>query len=151
MKTINKGQGLLSQIENSNKYSYNSQLTDKDFRKFIRDLSLIDTEQPRDNKGRFIKGEPKLIGIKCTLKDGSNNTTYTKEYSDILNDKQKREYTIFREMQDIKLMFPTEEDRCKESMLYYYNNYLTINGSKIEKLTQEEFNQRIAIYERRYI
>ncbi len=101
------------------------------------------------NKG-LIKGDSKVVGIQYTLKDGTTHNTYSKEYTDVLDDKQKREYTIFREMQDIKLMFSTEESRCRESMLYYYNNYVTINGKKVEPLTQEEFNTRIKIYGRRH-
>ncbi len=53
----NKGQGLLAQIEDSNKHTYYSQLTEKDVKKFIRDLIFKDTIQPRDKvTGKWIKG-----------------------------------------------------------------------------------------------
>jgi hypothetical protein len=52
-----KSKGLLVQIENSNSYNSNKELTLKDFKKFIRDLEYRSTVQPRDEKGRFIKGD----------------------------------------------------------------------------------------------
>ena len=50
--------GLLAQIENSNNYQLTyKELTEKVFKKFIRDLEFKNTVQPRDEKGRFIKGD----------------------------------------------------------------------------------------------
>ncbi len=50
-----KNKGLLDQIQSANTTTY-KELTEKDIRKFMKQLELRDTQQPRDDKGRFIKG-----------------------------------------------------------------------------------------------
>lgn len=54
---ITQGNGLIDQIQSSNNTSY-TELTEKTIKKFMRDLMLKDTEQPRDKiTGRFLKGQ----------------------------------------------------------------------------------------------
>ncbi len=50
-----KNKGLLDQIQSANTTTY-KELTEKDIRKFMKQMELRDTQQPRDNKGKFIKG-----------------------------------------------------------------------------------------------
>lgn len=42
--------------------------------------------------------------------------------------------------EEIKL----EYQKCKENPLYWYNNYCTINGKKVEPLTQEQWDTRLS-------
>lgn len=55
----------------------------------------------------------------------------------------EKQVEILKEEYNLKLIFKDEYTICKESPWYFYNNYLIINGQKTEKVTLNDWKNKI--------
>jgi len=55
----------------------------------------------------------------------------------------EKQIEILKEEYNLKLMFRDEYTICRNSPWYFYNNYLTINGERMESVTLNDWNNKI--------